>query len=232
MTQKQRAAATGAAPPPGGGLPARRSRRRASPSPTYETRMKAIFEAAALIFRSKGYEATTPADIAEAVGLNRASLYYYFSTKEELLIELISEPLLDNTARLARIVASDDPMASKVEKAIVDLMGAYDIHYPALSIYFQERLDQLLHDAEDPRFARLHEAEREYLDLWTKLLADARAQGQLRFEGSPRLVSLAVLGMIIGASRWYDAEGPLSAAEIGKLLAHLLFNGFQPATTS
>ena len=45
------------------------------------------------LFEAKGYEATTMADIAEAVGIARRSLFNYFSTKESLLFPFFQEQM-------------------------------------------------------------------------------------------------------------------------------------------
>ena len=47
-----------------------------------------ILEAAAQIFSQKGYHGTSMQDIAEAVNLQKASLYHHISSKQELLLAL------------------------------------------------------------------------------------------------------------------------------------------------
>lgn len=48
-----------------------------------------ILKAAGLCFARYGYEKTTLDDIGRAVGLNKASLYYYFKNKESIYTEVI-----------------------------------------------------------------------------------------------------------------------------------------------
>ena len=52
-----------------------------------------ILKAAAKVFRIKGYHATRIQDIADALGMQKGSLYYYISTKEDLLKGLVEEIL-------------------------------------------------------------------------------------------------------------------------------------------
>ena len=52
-----------------------------------------IVAAAAAIFKEKGYQAATTRDIASAVGIQQATLYYYVSSKEELLYLVVREPI-------------------------------------------------------------------------------------------------------------------------------------------
>src|SRR5260221_12164864 len=78
-------------------------RRRAAqqePSSDYVARRTAILQAAAECFRETGYEAARIDDVAEAAGIDRATLYYYFPNKEQLFRTLIMERLEGRAARL------------------------------------------------------------------------------------------------------------------------------------
>jgi AcrR family transcriptional regulator len=55
-----------------------------------ETRRKAIIEAATHVFLENGFEKTTMSDIATQLGGSKATLYGYFSTKEDLFLEAMS----------------------------------------------------------------------------------------------------------------------------------------------
>ena len=55
----------------------RRSSARAEAAPAYRARREEIIAAAGQAFLAKGYRATSFRDIADAVGVDRASLYYY-----------------------------------------------------------------------------------------------------------------------------------------------------------
>ncbi len=52
-----------------------------------------IFEAAIDLFAEKGYDATSMREIAEAVGIKKASLYSHYKGKDEILEKIIERPL-------------------------------------------------------------------------------------------------------------------------------------------
>src|SRR5271166_1566714 len=56
--------------------PSRRERKR-------DARRQEVLEAAARLFKSKGYEATSVDDIAEEADIAKGTIYYHFETKEE-----------------------------------------------------------------------------------------------------------------------------------------------------
>ena len=55
-----------------------------------ETRRKAIIEAATHVFLVNGFEKTTMSDIATQLGGSKATLYGFFSTKEDLFLEAMN----------------------------------------------------------------------------------------------------------------------------------------------
>ncbi len=74
-----------------------------------------ICAAAAQIIAAKGYEATSLREIAESVGIKKASLYYHFSSKDEL-VDALLRPLLDDlTETIDRIDTTPRSMAAAEE---------------------------------------------------------------------------------------------------------------------
>lgn len=59
-----------------------------------QTRKQAILDAAAKLIIQYGYDKTTIGDVADTIGLNRALVYGYFKSKDELLAELIKREML------------------------------------------------------------------------------------------------------------------------------------------
>lgn len=68
------------------------------PSPTRER----IVETADLLFYQRGYEHTSFADIADAVGISRGNFYYYFKAKDDILDAVIDSRLANTRKMLER----------------------------------------------------------------------------------------------------------------------------------
>jgi AcrR family transcriptional regulator len=64
-----------------------------------------ILDIAAGLFVDRGFAATSTRDIAEAVGLRQASLYFHFANKEEILGELLQRSIRPTLDRIERIEA-------------------------------------------------------------------------------------------------------------------------------
>src|SRR5436189_262353 len=67
-----------------------RSTPRASTSRAEDTRRK-IYDSALQLFREKGFEQTTMRDIAQKAEVALGAAYYYFSSKEAIVLAFYSE---------------------------------------------------------------------------------------------------------------------------------------------
>jgi AcrR family transcriptional regulator len=69
-----------------------------------------IISAADKLFYQQGYEYTSFADIAEAVGISRGNFYHHFKTKDEILDEVITKRLANTSAMLNKWeIEGEDP---------------------------------------------------------------------------------------------------------------------------
>ena len=97
---------TAAKPTVAAGIPRRVGRPRSAPSHrTGVSGREQILDAAGRMFSEHGYGAASTRKIAMAVGVKQASLYYHFTSKEDILAGLLAgtvEPSLDFAARLSR----------------------------------------------------------------------------------------------------------------------------------
>ena len=60
-------------------------------TPHDPNRYNSILEESASIFRRQGYHATSLQDVADAVGIQKGSLYHHFDSKEDILFQIIEE---------------------------------------------------------------------------------------------------------------------------------------------
>jgi AcrR family transcriptional regulator len=70
------------------------------------------------VFSREGFARARPEDVAFEVGINRASLYYYVGTKEELLVALIEQPAYTMTRHCREALESDAPADEKLRRAL------------------------------------------------------------------------------------------------------------------
>lgn len=105
-------------------------------------RKREIFDAAAVLFRYKGYAACSMRDLAEKVGLEVSSLYSHIKSKEEILSTLCfycAEMYADG---MAEILASEDDAISQID-AILDMHIDIAIDHPSSMTVFNDEWKHL-----------------------------------------------------------------------------------------
>jgi AcrR family transcriptional regulator len=177
-------------------------------------RQRQVLKAAADIFRRKGYDATSLQDIADAVGIQKGSLYHYIDTKEDLLFAIIKDTHDRTLKGNSRWRTLDGDAAAKLRLFIEDHARVSMRYGRATSIYFR--------DARALSRARREEimaARDEYEGALRSLIEQAQADGFVNAKLDPRLATFAVFGMINWLYQWYRPSGPLSPETIARSLA-------------
>src|SRR5512132_560706 len=85
-----------------------------------------ILDAAAQVFRQKGFHGASMQDIEEAVNLQKASLYHHVSSKQEILLALLDralELLLERIAPLARQAIPADEALKQMIRAYLQILA-------------------------------------------------------------------------------------------------------------
>jgi AcrR family transcriptional regulator len=204
----------------------RRRSAKADGGPEYAAKRDELVRIAARLFKQQGFSKTRLIDIANAAGLDRATVYYYVGSKEELLQEAIEGMLASNLAS-AQIYAADDNLTVKEKlTAIVEvLMVSYEEHYPQMYVYIEEQMHQVAQ--QESTWAKLIMQEtRDFEKIVRQLLQDGIESGELRGDVSARLASNALFGMFNWTHRWFTPDGPLNAREIAAAFAAIFFDGF------
>jgi AcrR family transcriptional regulator len=192
----------------------------------YADRRSVILTAAADLFKEHGYNRTTLGDIAAAVGTDRASLYYYFGSKEELLDSLVTHLVLANTEAAERIRDSEGPAPEKLRTLIVDLMVSFATHYPMLYVYLQGNLSHTT--GKRAAWAKqMREVNHRWENAIEAIVAQGIDEGTIKPVAEPRIIANGVIGVVGWTSRWYNPSRDLDAAVIGRAYAEMILGGVE-----
>lgn len=177
---------------------------------------KEIYETAARLFAERGYAGTSLGDIADAVGLNRASLYYYVNRKDELLAKLIEAATGDAAAALREISSRTDLDVAEKLRAIARASALRQALHPY-------RLRMVIKSEADlpPELAEAHaKGRRAVLEELTAVLDEGMKSGVFR-PGSPKVAALGLIGIWNWVSWWFDPDGDLPAEAVADQLADM-----------
>src|SRR5947208_3543016 len=95
-----------------------------------------ILETAQRLFDEQGYDATSLRQIAEAVGMTKAAVYYHYPAKEHLLLEL-TRPLLDAMSDMVARLRSDGE-AGDARAALASYLDLFVDHLPVVHLIASE----------------------------------------------------------------------------------------------
>ncbi|MFN2216275.1 MAG: TetR/AcrR family transcriptional regulator [Anaerolineales bacterium] len=178
-----------------------------------------ILEAAAQIIRQKGFHATSMQDIADAVSLQKASLYHHVSNKQEILLLLLEQGLDLLTARLMEVIQSDLPADDKIRHAVLAFFEILSEHSDIVSVLLLE------YRSLDSEFQTRHIASRDrYENLWRELISEGVQSGLFR-KCDSALTARSLLGVMNWTITWYRPSGPLSVTQITDHVTDLFLNG-------
>ena len=99
----------------------------AQPVTRSERTRRAVLEAAEKLFAERGFAATRLEDIAERVGIKRASIVYYFKDKRELYEAVLDSVLGGLQRALIAELSRHEDLAMRIEAAVsvwVDYVGS------------------------------------------------------------------------------------------------------------
>jgi AcrR family transcriptional regulator len=185
-------------------------------APTTKERIRR--EAAAL-FREKGFNGTSMAELAREVGITKSSLYHHFPSKQALLSEIIEVTVSRVTPLLQEVAESDLPIRERLGRAVA-LHTVEAIHDRDAVACFIEEGRYLA-----PDFMAAHVAKRDRYELiFRHMFEEGIASGEF-VDQDVGLAVKAILGMCNSAVRWYRPGRGHTPEEIASEFAHFAVRG-------
>lgn len=178
----------------------------------------ALIQAAEGLMRTKGYAAFSYADLAESVGIKKASIHYHFPTKEQLGIAIVEEYIARVRGEFERIEINQEGVDERLnayfvlftssnDGGVLPLCGALAAEMSALPVELQE-LTQRFFDVQ--------------LTWLTKILDKGVADGQIPPGRGTRQKAFLLLSVLEGSSfvNWAIKEN----LELNQNVVHLIIH--------
>jgi AcrR family transcriptional regulator len=177
---------------------------------------------AAQLFRRRGYHATSMSDIAEAMQLNKGTLYYYFPSKADILHAIYLEAyarLDENVCQVPADLPADEELVGYVRAILHTISSVPDV----IAVYFQEHpwLETSL-TPEQCKAVRAKEAQ--FTEQLRSVIAGGMRDGVFR-RVNDRLLAIQLLSMISSLYRWHLSEDDSSAELVADTIIGYLYDG-------
>lgn len=133
-----------------------------------------IILAAAKIFKKYGYQKTTLREIGKAVGMNKASLYYYFKNKEDLFLEVLLHQFSQYLQEM-----EDMPQDLQITKKIHWYLDKHVTFFLSNKNY-QKSISMDLMMLSDETKKKIVETREKQFQILQKVIDDAMEQGEMK----------------------------------------------------
>lgn len=201
-----------------------RATSRKNDPPHNHSKQQEIFSAALRLFQQKGYHGASMQDLADAMGMQKASLYYYVRSKEELLVRVCERGTGALTQELREIVASDSDAPTKLRRAIECHLVALCEQLDLFTVFLREQ--KFLGDVYKKQ---LRGQGKQHAGLLASILRQGIAAGEFR-KVNVAVTTLAILGMCNWLYEWYSPTGALQPREIAGMYSDLVLRGLTDET--
>ncbi|WP_231737273.1 TetR/AcrR family transcriptional regulator [Mycobacterium sp. IS-1742] len=173
------------------------------------------------MFAERGLRATTVRDIADSAGILSGSLYHHFSSKEEMIDELLRGFLDWLFERYHQIVETEPNPLERLKGLFLASFEAIATRHAQVVIY-QDEAKRL---SSQPRFSYVEERNREQRKMWIEVLNQGIAEGYFRPDIDVDLIYRFIRDTTWVSVRWYQPGGPLTAQEVGRQYLSIVLGG-------
>lgn len=187
------------------------------------SRWNEIVDAAAMLFREKGFVATSLEDIAREVGMYKGSLYHYIKSKEDLLFAVVREPAERILNELRELSALDLPPAEKIRRVTRSHVRVLEENFTYCSVYLEEVAGRHRSD-------EWSAMDREYVAAIVRVIEEGQERGEFGKSLDARTTTLALIGSLNWLTHWYRPDGELKGAEIADRYCDIFLVGMLSRT--
>lgn len=196
---------------------------RAQRASEHEDKRLAVLRAAAELFVTQGFHSTKLTDVADRLNITKPAIYYYFASKDEILVGCTREAL----------AATERYFAEEAEEQL-DGRGRLERFMLWFGVSMTQPFGRCLvrvaeHDVEADTQAQLVAAKRIIYRRLRELIEAGIADGSLA-KCDANVAAFTIAGALGWLSHWHRAGGRLSARDAAAQVTELLLRGLRGGT--
>jgi len=173
------------------------------------------------LFYKKGYFATSISDIAREAGIQKSSIYYHYSNKEEILFDILKTTMADLyenlEAQIKGVQGAEEKMRAAIQSHVI--------------FHMERQKEVLISDSElrgltADNYKRIIGTRDKYGRIFESLIKNGIKEGG--FEDLDfKVVSYAILTMCTAVSMWFNTQGRLSKEQIAHIYSDFVLKGLE-----
>lgn len=173
------------------------------------------------LFFKKGYFATSISDIARGSGIQKASIYYHYASKEDLLFHILMSTMQDLTSTLKRRLAGVDGTEQRMRAAVRS----------HVCFHLQRQKENFIANSELRGLTVEHcrsivNQRDEYELIFQGLIRQGAGKGVFA-DVDVKILSYAILTLCTAGATWYKPSGRLTVDEIADIYENFIISGLK-----
>ncbi len=185
------------------------------------SRKEQIADVAAKLFKQKGFVATSMRDLAAELGIEAASIYHHFKSKEELLEKIcfdMADKFITNAKEVNDIYFNAE---EKLRMAIKLHVETITENQNQSAVFLSE-----WRNLSEPKLTLFKQLRQQYENQFTIILADGEKE-DIFDDVDKKFAVLSILSTINFINEWYKPEGKMNASEIAEKLSNFIMGGLR-----
>ncbi len=164
-------------------------------------RKQKIIDTAAALFHKKGYKSTTIDDVSKELGITKAAIYHYVTSKEKLLSIIYIQALENIFKSTYNISGKKLPPDEKLRLIIRNhIKGIIIKSLSMFSVFFTEE-NQL----PEREFKKIRKEKKKYNLIVEKIIEEGISKGLFK-NVDPKLQTFCIIGMCNWIYKWYNPD--------------------------
>jgi AcrR family transcriptional regulator len=189
------------------------------PTRQHDEKLQEILKTAARIFAEKGFHRTSVRDIARQTKMSLAGLYYYFTTKEELLYLIQERCFVTLLERWQQAAESETDVRTRIRVFAENHLSFFLHNMPEMKVMAHE--DESLTGEFNEKILVL---KRRYVKVIMDLIAELQS-GEGGQGVDLRVATFSLFGMMNWIYTWYQPRRDLPLPQLMEQMLRLYFFG-------
>lgn len=184
--------------------------------------MKATIKSVSIdLFFKKGYFATSISDIAKGSGIQKASIYYHYANKEDLLYHILKSTMDNLTTYLKNSLLSVEGVEQRMRVAVRS----------HVRFHLERQKENFIANSElrgitAEHFRTIVKKRDEYEAIFQDLIRQG-AEESVFANVDVKILSYAILTLCTAGATWYNANGRLTVDEIAEIYENFIISGLK-----
>ncbi|MFB4281894.1 MULTISPECIES: TetR/AcrR family transcriptional regulator [unclassified Nonomuraea] len=196
----------------------------ATSAPTRQRRRghdpESVLSIAVGVFNERGYDGTSMEDLARALGVTKSAIYHHVPGKEQLLARALDRALDGLFEMVADERAASGAAIERLEWVVRQSVRILVDRQPYVTLLLRVRGNSRTERA-------ALERRREFDAFISHLVGQAAAEGGIRADLDPALVTRLLFGTVNSITDWYHPSRGACADDLADALIKMAFDGLR-----